>query len=308
MRRTAFVSVALLTVLARPLAAADFSTGGTFLQLGHGARAHGLGGAGAALYRDDSAVYWNAANLAWLSPRVGATFMHAAILPGITDGYETGSVAYAFGEQLGTSEQSVRPRKFGLGLFVSHMGFDFESGNTWGETMFLVGAGYAFTNFASLGMGIKGLRVGNDFESADASGAGLDLALSILVTDRLSAAFVATDVWTRVRWETSRWETLEAGLTMGFEYRLTARLTLLADVVVRESSTQRLSLGAEWQVYRQLLFLRAGLTTRTPGEVRNYPSFGAGVHAKHLVVDYGVSLDQEDAFETGHRFSLGVRF
>jgi hypothetical protein len=307
MRQAAF-AVVLLTALAQPAGATDFSTGGTFLQLGHGARAHGLGGAGTVLFRDDSAVYWNAANLAWLSPRLGATFMHASILPGITDGYQTGSVAHAPGQPLGTPEQSVRPRRFGLGLFVSHLGFDFESGSTWGETVLLIGAGYAFTNFASVGLGVKGLQVSNDFESADASGAGLDLSLSVLVTDRLSAAIVGTDVWTRVRWDTSRWETLSAAMTLGFEYRLAARWTVVADVVVRESATQRLSLGGEWQAFRQLLFLRAGMTSRTPGESRNYPSFGAGVRAQRFLVDYGVSFDSDDGLETGHRFSLGIQF
>ena len=305
--RRAALALACLGV-ASVCGASDFSTGGTFLALGHGARAHALGGAGAALLRDDSAAYWNAANLAWLTPRAGATFMHANILPGITDGYQTGSVAHAPGVLLGETQQSVRPHRYGYGIFVSHMGFDFDSGSTWGETTFLVGFGYAFSNFASVGLGLKALRVANDFVSADASGSGLDLSLSVLVTDRLSAAIVGRDVWTRVRWDTSNWETLDPAVTLGLELRPRARWVGVADVTLRESTLRRLALGVEWQAYRDLLWLRGGLTSVTPGESRTFPSFGTGVAYTRVRFDYGVSFDHEDALETGHRFSLGILF
>ncbi len=305
--RHACVAVALLGAPAAAQAA-NFSTGGTFLPLGHGARAHGLGGAGSALFRDDAAVYWNAANLAWIASRAGATFMHANMLPGVSDGYQSGSIAHAPGPVIGEPEQVLRPHRFGYGLFVSHMGFDFDSGATWGETTFLVGFGYAFTNFASLGVGVKALRVANDFVEADASGSGLDVSLSVLVTNWLSAAIVGRDVWTRVRWDTSNWETLEPAMTVGLEVRPTPRWTVVGDFMLRESTTQRLGFGVEWQAYRDLLWLRGGLTGVTPGETRVYPSFGVGVLYGHVRVDYAASFDHEDALETGHRVSVGLLF
>lgn len=300
--------LALGCLRALPAGAANFSTGGTFLQLGHGARAHGLGGAGVALLRDDSALYWNASNLPWLQSRVAATFMHARLLPGVDDGYNTGSVAHAVGARRGEPEQDLRPHPFGYGIFVSHLGFDFDSGSTWGETAFVLGAGYAFTNFASIGMGLKALRVSNDFESANATGSGLDLSLTVLVTDWLSAAIVGRDVWTRVRWDTSSWENLHPTMTVGFEARPGARWTLVGDFVVRERATQRLLWGLEWQALRELAWLRLGLSTLTPGETRTYPSFGFGITHRHARVDYGVAFDHEDALDTAHRFSLGIRF
>ena len=70
-----------LLSLAATVRGADYSNGGTFLQLGHGARAHALGGGGVAAIRTDAAAYWNPANLAWLQKRNGVTLMHADILP-----------------------------------------------------------------------------------------------------------------------------------------------------------------------------------------------------------------------------------
>ncbi|MFQ5600435.1 MAG: hypothetical protein ACE5G2_07770 [Candidatus Krumholzibacteriia bacterium] len=287
---------------------ADTSRGGSFLALGHGARAHAMGGSGVALLRDDSAVYWNPANLAWLEHGTGFTLMHADILPGIDDGYETLSFARAMGERLGEMEQVVRPTRWGYGLFISHMGFDFDSGRSWTENTFLIGAAYALNNFATLGVGFKVLRLDNDFESADAKGAGVDLGLSVLVLDRLTASVVGRDTWTRVRWDTSTWETLEPSITFGFEYRPLRGWTAEADFVLREDTLQRTVGGVEWQAYRDILWLRGGLTVLSTDEQRTFPSAGAGVRFSRFVLDYAASFDDEDALEVGQRVSLQIHF
>ncbi len=54
--------------------------------------------------------------------------------------------------------------------------------------------------------------------------------------------------------------------------------------------------------------MRGGLTARTAGETRTYPSLGVGVAYRRLQLDYGASFDHEDALATGHRVSLGVEF
>jgi len=292
----------------RTAAASDFTSGGSFLPLGHGARAHALGGAGTGLLRDDSAAYWNPANLAWLGHRNGITVMHADILPGVDDGYDTASFARSRGERLGEPTQRIRPTRWGYGLFFSHLGFDFASGNGWAENVVQVGLGAAVNNFATVGIGVKGLFLGNDFDSGGASGAGFDLGVAVLLVDDITAAVVGRDVWTRLSWDTSKWETLAPSVTLGFEYRPGARWTGEVDFVLREGTAQRAAVGLEWQAFRDLLWLRGGLTVVTPGGRRTFPSAGAGVGLSHFVLDYGVSFDGEDDFEEGHRISLRAMF
>jgi len=305
---TRATTLATLAVLVSSSHAADFSTGGTFLNLGHGARLHGLGTAGIALLRDDGAAYWNPANLAWIPHQNGVTLMHADILDQIDDGYDSFSFGRTAGERLGDEKQPLRPTRWGYGAFVSHLGFTFGSGNGWSENTFLFAAAAALSNYSTVGVGLKGLQAQNDFESADGEGVGLDLALTVLVFEKLTAAIVGRDVWTRVHWETSTWETLRPAVTVGVEYRPGARWHVMGDCVLRQSLLDTAALGVELQPYRDVLWLRGGITSRSPGESRIYPSAGAGVRFSRLVLDYGVAFDDDESLGIGQRVSLRLIF
>jgi hypothetical protein len=195
-----------------------------------------------------------------------------------------------------------------MGLFFSHMGFDFESGRRWSENVILLVCAYAVTNYASVGAGLKVLRLLNDFEAAGATGAGLDLGVTVVILERLTAALVGRDLWTRVSWDTSKWETLAPAVTLGFEWRPFDRWAAIGDFVLRESAVHTAAAGLEWQAFRELLWLRGGATVLMPGSQRTYPSAGIGLHYHAFFLDYAVSFDEESSLETGHRASLRVQF
>ena len=302
------VCCAVLMLCPRPAGASGYSSGGSFLPLGHGARLHGMGTTGVALLRDDAAAYWNPANLAWLQQANGITLMHADILDQIDDGYETVSFGRAAGGRLGAPEQALRPTRWGYGLFVSHLGFTFASGSGWSENVFQFSAALSLSNYASVGASLKGLQAHNDFEAGDAQGLGCDLALTVLVLDDLTLAVVGRDLYTRVQWDTGRWETLQAEVTAGLEFRPGRRWILETDAALRQGALHIVAGGAEWQAYRELLWLRAGLTYVAPGESRVYPSAGVGFRLSRLVLDYGAAFDEEDALGIGQRVSLRIVF
>lgn len=306
--RAVWADLALGVLCTGAARAADFSSGGAFLPLGHGARLHGLGTAGVAMVRDDAAVYWNPANLAWLQQQNGVTLMHADILDQIDDGYESLSFGRAAGTRLGTQAQLLRPTRWGYGLFISHLGFTFPSGSGWSENVFQFGAAVALSNYASAGATIKGLQAHNDFEAGDGQGAGVDLALTVLVLERLTLAVVGRDVFTRVHWDTGTWETMQPVVTTGLELRPGSRWYVEADVALRQGGLYTAAGGVERQLYRDLFWLRAGITFVAPGESRTYPSAGAGLRLSRLVLDYGAAFDADDAMAVGQRFSLRVSF
>jgi hypothetical protein len=285
--------------------ATDFSTGGSFLPLGHGARSYALGGAAIALTRDDMAAYWNPANLPWLDRR-GLTLMHATLLPGVSDGYDTASFGSSAGERLGLEDQSLRPRRWGYGLFASHLGFDFASGKSWAENTLQLSGACALNNYTTLGVGFKLLRGSNDFESANASGVGIDLGLTLLVSERLTAAIVAQDLWARLHWDTEKQETLTPTLTAGLEARPGHSWSAEADLTLREGRLDRVMSGLEWRPYRDLLALRGGWTILRAGERRGYPSAGVGLRYDRVIVDYAASFDDADALDVGQRVSLHI--
>ena len=288
--------------------ASDGSTGGVFLQLGHGARAHGLGGAGAALLRDDTAIYWNPANLAFQEEAFGLTLMRASVVPEIDDGYTTLSFGRRVGDPLGDPGQAVQPSRWAYGLFVSSFAFSFDSGTDWSENMLQFGGAYALSNYASVGVAFKTLRVLNDFDSADATGAGLDLGLTVLVFERLGVAVVGRDAWTRVSWDTGLWETLEPNLTVGTEYRPHPGWAGMVDFTFRESRVQQTTAALEWRGFDDLLALRGAYTSIDAGESRSYPSAGIGVHLRSLSVDWGASFDEAESLDVGQRVSVQLAF
>jgi len=287
--------------------AADYSTGGTFLQLGHGARAHALGGGGVAAIRTDEAAYWNPANLAWLPRTNGVTRMHAEVLPGVDNGYNTLSAARGFGRRLGPDSQELRPTRGAYGVFVSHMGFQFDSGKGWSENVLKLAVSVAPNGYTGLGVGLRLLQVNNDFTSGNAQGVGLDLALSAHLTEHLRSALVARDVWTRIEWDTARHEIVKRSFDVGLEYGRW-NSALLLDWVVRQSSTQRFILGVEANLFDDVLALRGAMTALMVGESRSWPSAGLGVHLFGVALDYGVSFDEADALDIGQRVSLQLQF
>jgi hypothetical protein len=297
-----FVATAATSVLA-----GDFSTGGTFLQLGHGARAHGLGGGGVALMRTDDAVYWNPANLAWLQKKNSVTFMQASILPGVDDGYSTLSAGRGFGERLGLESQEWRPTRGAYGLFLSHMGFQFDSGKKWSENILKLSTALAVNNYTSVGVGLKLLQANNDFESANGYGYGIDLAFSLHLTERLRAAVVGRDLWTRIEWDTGTHEIVNRSFVAGVEYSRW-HTAIIADWVIRRQASERFILGAELDLLEEKLVVRGALTALSPGEARAWPSAGVGISLAGLTFDYGASFDEADALDVGHRASLRLQF
>lgn len=286
--------------------AADWSSGGIFLPLGHGARAHGLGGSGVTLLRDDTAVYWNPANLTWSERRSGLTVMVAEIFPGVGDGYQTLGYGRRTGTTLGDSVQSVRTSRWGYGLFYSHLGLDFET-STWSENTIRLAGAWGFCNYASLGAATKVQWLQSDFEAGGATGFGLDLALSALVTDRLFAAFVARDVFTRVQFDTDTTQDQETQLDVGLEFLARRSLTILGEGSMRDGSFARTRFAAEWRERRNILALRGAYTFLSGGDARAYPSAGLGVRWERFQLDYGVSFEGDDAMGTKQRMSLQVR-
>jgi hypothetical protein len=299
-----FLFACLLAAFARPEpSAAGWSAGGLFLPLGHGARAHALG-SGVALLRDDAAVYWNPANLGW-SEGQGLTLMVAEIFPGVGDGYQTLSYGRRSSTLLGGEEQKLRPARWGYGLFYSRLGLDFDT-SSWSENTARLAGSMALANYASVGMAVKILWLDSGFESGGAFGAGLDIGLSALVTERLFAALVGRDLFTRVHFDTDTYQSQAAELDLGAEYRLRPAWSLLGETAFREGGLRRANAGVEARFHDDVLALRAGWTALYTGETRSLPSAGLGVRWDRFQLDYGVSFDGDDALGTKQRLSLHV--
>jgi hypothetical protein len=120
---------------------------------------------------------------------------------------------------------------------------------------------------------------------------------------------VGKDLFSRYTFDDSRDSHKESSVVVGLATRRLPMLTLAADAVYRYASWSRAMLGAETDYILSHLALRAGATFHHAGESRAAVSFGASVRAfdARVVVHYGATVDDEQAFGTVHRVSLGVR-
>jgi hypothetical protein len=232
--------------------------------------------------------------------------MHAEVMPEVGNGYDTVSYGRPAGHRVGETTQPMRPAQWGFGIFYSHFGLDFDAGD-WSENRLQLGGSYAFSNYASVGVGMKALWLGtpDEFDVGGASGLGFDVGLSVLVTEHWFFAAVWRDLWTQVTYDTETDETLSPSLDLGLERELRDRWSLEGDIQLREGGAQRMMLGVEWRP-RAFAAIRGGWTSIRAGESRGYPSAGAGLRWSRLALDYGASFDSEEAFGLGHRFALRV--
>jgi hypothetical protein len=285
--------------------ASGFSTGGIFLPLGHGGRAHALGGAGVPAERSDAAAYWCPSNLAWSEQASGLTLMHAQVFPDVGSGYETVTAARRSRQPLGVGGQLLQPSRWAVGIFVAHLGLDFDTSG-WSENRVQASCAVAFNNFTTLGVAARYLGLTTDFDAGDAHGGGFDLSASILLTHRVFLALVARDVFTRIRFDTGTWQTENRSYDLGVAYLAGRRIAPVGQATFGEGSLRRAGLGLEWRAWPEVLALRGGWGLVASGDTRSIPTAGAGFRFARFQLDYGASFDDEDALGVKQRVSLHV--
>jgi len=266
------------------------------LRMGIGAREAAMGGAGVAASEGAAALFWNPANNALLDRRTDLLLQHHEYL-GLFK-HEAAAVAHRAGggviglmfsglyaeeqvrrgeDQVGVPEGSFRPYDVAFGLsYARALNDHFAAGVTAKflyETIDLYSdSGLAFDVFLTHRTMIEGLVFG-----ASLTNMGSQMTLR-------SQPFDLRAAWTPA-----------AGLFQG-------RLTMAADMVFPNDTTEKAHLGAEYRLLSEFA-LRAG--TRVNYENQGLTA-GAGFRTGRLNVDYAFEESKVSGFDDGHKFSLGV--
>lgn len=274
------------------------SAGVTFLKLGLGARAAGLGDAFTAVCEGASAVYWNPAgltqsegahllvahtehfqdvrfeDLAW-SRTSGARALGLAVRGLYTDGIELRTSA------------TVDP----IGTFQYHD--------------FMLSASVAQRLGQQAGVGVTYRRIFERIYTYDTDGWALDLGFLYETPIRdLTFGTALQNVGPRMHFTTESFNLPLTGRA-GFAYRvpwsvLGGKPLLCADLVKSRDNPIRLDMGSEF-AYRSLLLLRAGYKF---GHDTESFSAGLGFLFSRYGIDYAFVPNE---LGTVHRFSLGVK-
>ena len=273
----------------------------SFLDIGVGARALGMGGANTALADDANSLYWNPAGLAKLEKRE-FTASHAEMF----ESTRLDFLAYAHPTSQGT---------FAAGLTYLSQGKidgrDSSGRQTAGydASDAAVSLGYARKlEVADVGATFKYLR--SHIGSTEAQGAAVDVGAK-RAFDRVSVGAALRNIGPGLKFQDQR-NDLPLRLTLGAAYKFAGGHAAAVELVngPRGAGTDA-SFGGEFQAVKNL-YMRAGYTTQTAitggtgFDVARGLTLGLGFRNEKWSLDYAVLPSGE--LGRSHRFSLGARF
>lgn len=302
MKRATAILVALVAFAGFASGArAESSTGGAFLLPGYGARAAGMAGATSALIDDEGALDWNPARIALCARAAGASFVR--LVPGAS----LNQAQIAFVTPLTAPVDGVA--RHAAGAMLTNLSADIVGGESYSENH--LRAAYAFTPqpLVSVAIAAQLFHSHSGVAGFDAWGSSIDFAGRLSLSENWDVGVVARDLFSRYSFEDGRDAGKESSVVVGLATRSLPMVALSADVVRQYASWTRVLVGAETDYIFSRLALRAGAAFRSAGESRAAASFGASLRGfdARVVVHYGATLDDEQAFGTTHRVSLGVR-
>lgn len=291
-------SLLAVLLLASPALGAETAS---FLDIGVGARALGMGGAYTALADDANALYWNPAGLSKLEKRE-FTASHAELfestrLDFLAYAHPTGRGTFAAG--LTYLSQGKLEGRDGMGRRTA--GYDASDA--------ALSLGYARKlDDVELGATVKYLQ--SHIAGTQAQGVAADIGAK-RAFGPVSVGAAARNLGPGLKFQDQR-NDLPLRLALGAAYRFTGGHAAAAEVLSgpRGAGTDA-SFGGEFQAVKSV-FLRAGYTTRTAitggsgFDAARGLTMGLGFRDERWSLDYAVLPAGE--LGRSHRFSLGARF
>lgn len=196
------------------------------------------------------------------------------------------------------------------GLYWQFTGYSlYDNEYSWSENMIGYVIGKKIGGHLSLGMGIKILSVGSDFEQGKAFGGAIDIGATADIFKSFYLGVSMRNLYSRLRWDTKRVEKLPLDLNLGFGFlRLWNRFSTGLELRSK-NRIESIGFGMELWVVKNWLALRGGVVQKVMEPSRTIPTMGFGIGiptGKNVIsVNYGASFDQE-VIGFIHRLSLNI--
>ncbi|MCB9069940.1 MAG: PorV/PorQ family protein [Calditrichae bacterium] len=276
----------------------DGVTGMSFLKIGVGARAGGMGEAYAAVADDATATYWNPAGL-MASDRNNLTMMYNSWLESVNSQF--GAVQF----RGATSAWGFHVYSLGVDDIPARDFPTNEPVEQFGANYLSLGISHARKFGEKLDIGITAKYLFEKIYVYTANGYAVDFGLRYRLGENLNLAGALQNLGSMNELNLEKTK-LPALMRVGASYDLSkmlgsVNLLLAGDVLKPLDEDVRIHVGAEAGVWKQLM-LRAGYMS---GYENRSVTFGVGIRKTSFQIDYSYTPFDDD-FGDSQRFSLYI--
>jgi len=300
----ALTLIVSITMAGKAYCALDSKVGTTsasFLKIGIGARAAGMGEAFGAVADDVTAMYWNPAGVAQIE-QTEATFMHSFWLESMS--YEYLGLAYP----LGGSAIGISVGYLGISDIEGRDVNDVRTSNFSANDMAIgVTYGKSLSDVFMLGGSIKSISEKIDTETA--STVGLDVGALYKASEDISLAAGVQNVGSGLKFISEAGD-LPMNVKVGGAYKsIDKALTIAMDVNKPVDNKAKVNLGMEYW-FKESVAVRGGYKYQMGGNDSigglTGLTAGAGLKVSQMQIDYAFMPFGD--LGSAHRVSLLVKF
>ena len=270
----------------------------------YGARAWGMEGAVIARIDDESAVDWNPAGIAEAVRGAGVSAVE--LVPGAFLTQAQAAYVMPLGH---TRNLETGVSRHAVGALYTNLSADVGAGETYSENHLRLAYAYSPQPVITFALSGRLAFARTGLENFDAWGSSVDMAVKARLTQAWSVAVIGRDLFSRYTFEDAHDDHMDHEYVVGVAHHMPGAVDLEANFAYVHDGWLRTTVGAETPYLFGRVALRSGIAILSTGDGRERFGFGVSVRAlDQLIVHYAATIDDEDAFGTTHRFSLGVRW
>lgn len=270
---------------------------GAFLKNGFSVRASAMGQSFVSIADDASAIFYNPGGLINIKG-TQAVGMYSKLFSDV-DGVNYGTFGLAHNFDFGIVGIGVAYLNVGDIPYVENESG--PTGLTFSNNQTAVYLSYTKLFLENLNIGGNLKFINHSMANYSGTGFGLDLGLYSTVNEQLTVGLMFQDLIGPIVKLNKQEDKFRTKVKFGFVYKPIKGLKLAPEAVFESDKDEIFSIGGEYALFNDMLFLRSGFSTM-------YNSFSAGVGLKYMNAGIDYSFNTHKYLGNINKFGFNVSF